>query len=197
MDRVQLVHLRDIAMEYLPTAQKAREDLKISRGNHRDYAIQLWSRAKMVSCNVASTGVEMAAAKLLEAVASWDAYDPDDPGQQDLTHQELYNLSIRQITKATKDLAQVTGRTITFDCTSLKDENISESERATLLKLILGMAIDAYAYKPGSRNTATGNNHGSIKAALQKIGLNADEKTISKYLKEAVEAYPDAKPCKS
>ncbi len=71
-------------------------------------------------------------------------------------------------------------------------------ERASMLKLILGMAIDRYGFDPDKiRNPATGSNNGSIRAALQKIGLNADEKTISKYLKEAAEANPDARPGKS
>lgn len=77
-------------------------------------------------------------------------------------------------------------------------KDLTETERSTMLKLILSMAIDAYGYDPDkSRNTATGSNNGSIKAALQKIGLDADGKTISKYLKDAAERYPDAKPRKT
>jgi hypothetical protein len=73
-------------------------------------------------------------------------------------------------------------------------KDLSETERNTMLKMIIGMAIDAYKYDPGKgRNTATGNNNGSIKTGLEKLGLSLDEKTISKYLKEAAERYPDAK----
>jgi hypothetical protein len=73
-------------------------------------------------------------------------------------------------------------------------KDLSETERNTMLKLILGMAIDAYKYDPGkTRNTATGNNNGSIKTGLEKLGLSLDEKTISKYLKEAAERFPEAK----
>lgn len=76
--------------------------------------------------------------------------------------------------------------------------DLSETERNTMLKLIVGMAIDAYGYDPDSKkNPATGNNNGSIKAALERVGLSADEKTIIKYLKEAVDRYPDVKPRKS
>lgn len=78
----------------------------------------------------------------------------------------------------------------------LKTE-LTENERDTLLKLILCMAIDSYGHDPASKkNPSTGKNNGSIKAALEKHGLSADEKTISKYLKEAAERYPDAKPVK-
>jgi hypothetical protein len=77
-------------------------------------------------------------------------------------------------------------------------KDLSETERNTMLKLILGMAIDSYGYDPAkTKNSATGNNSGSIKAALEKIGLSADEKTISKYLKTAAEQYPAAKPHKN
>jgi hypothetical protein len=75
---------------------------------------------------------------------------------------------------------------------------VTDTERGTMLKLILGMAMDGYRYIPNSSyNTATGNGKGSIKAGLQKVGLDADEKTISKYLKEATEHYPAAKSLKS
>jgi hypothetical protein len=59
------------------------------------------------------------------------------------------------------------------------------------------MAIDAYGYDHGSnKNTATGGGGGSIQASLQRSGLSADQKTIIRYLKEAVERYPTAKPRK-
>jgi hypothetical protein len=71
---------------------------------------------------------------------------------------------------------------------------LSDSERHSLLKLVLGMAIDSYKYKPGgSRNTATGENKGSIAAALQKIqGLEMDADTIRKYIKEAEDRFKDS-----
>jgi len=75
--------------------------------------------------------------------------------------------------------------------------DLSDTERNFMLKLIIGMAIDGYGYDPNAtRNKATGNNNGSIKAALDELGLRADEKTISKYLKLAAESYPEAKPRK-
>ncbi|MEQ1637651.1 MAG: hypothetical protein ABL903_13250 [Methylococcales bacterium] len=74
---------------------------------------------------------------------------------------------------------------------------LKETERNTMLKLIIGMAIDAYGYDPNNnRNTATGGNKGSIKAGLEKVGLSADEKTIKKYLDDAAKQFPEAKPRK-
>ncbi len=77
-------------------------------------------------------------------------------------------------------------------------EELTTKERGTMLKLILGMAMDAYKYDPEKgRNSATGGKNGGIKAALQCLELGVDEKTISKYLIEAATLYPDAKPRKS
>jgi len=69
----------------------------------------------------------------------------------------------------------------------------------SLLKIVLGMAIDAYQYDPDkTKNAATGSNSGSIHAALAKIdGLATDADTIRKYLTEAVKKYPTAKQRKS
>jgi hypothetical protein len=64
--------------------------------------------------------------------------------------------------------------------------DITSTERSTMLKLIIGMAMDAYGYdKDKRRNNATGTNKGSIKAGLEKKGILMDDETIRKYLKEA------------
>ena len=71
---------------------------------------------------------------------------------------------------------------------------MSEKERPQVLKIMLGMAMDKYGYKPGaSKNTATGKNRGSIHAALESFGLNVSDDTIRKYLDEAVEIFPEVK----
>lgn len=69
----------------------------------------------------------------------------------------------------------------------------------SLLKIVLGMAIDAYKYDPDAqKNKATGANYGSIAASLEKIpGLKTEPDTIRKYLTEAAKRYPSAKPLKS
>jgi len=74
----------------------------------------------------------------------------------------------------------------------------TETEKQTLLKLVLGMAMDKYGYDPTvTRNKATGNNNGSIRAGLQSFdGLDVSDDTIRKYLDEAVEQFPNAKPIK-
>ncbi|WP_262967172.1 hypothetical protein [Methylobacter psychrophilus] len=73
-------------------------------------------------------------------------------------------------------------------------EELKESERNSLLKLVLGMAIDGYRYDPyKTKNTSTGGKNGSIQAALNRCGLELDQKTINRYLTEANKKYP-AKP---
>jgi hypothetical protein len=61
----------------------------------------------------------------------------------------------------------------------------TDNERNTMLKLIIGMAINAYGYDPeDTRNKATGDKNG-IRAKLQTHGINISDDTIRKYLKEA------------
>lgn len=59
------------------------------------------------------------------------------------------------------------------------DKGINETERSTMLKLIIGMAIDNYGFDPmASKNKATGEDSGSIKSALDRAGINIDADTI-------------------
>lgn len=63
--------------------------------------------------------------------------------------------------------------------------DLSDTERNTMLKLIIGMAIDAYGYKPDNiRNSATGDKNG-ISAKLRTQGISISDDTVRKYLTEA------------
>lgn len=78
-----------------------------------------------------------------------------------------------------------------FPVEKLKISPISQTERNTMLKLILGMSMDAYGYNPkATKNKATGENYGSIKAALDRLGISVDADTIRKYLNEAKDLLP-------
>lgn len=73
-----------------------------------------------------------------------------------------------------------------------QDNFMPESEKSSLLKLVLGMAVASYGYDPKEkRNSASGDNSGSIADSLAAIGLNIDSDTVRKYLKEAKELYAD------
>ena len=68
---------------------------------------------------------------------------------------------------------------------------IGTTERNTLHRMILGMAIEKYGYDPEARrNVATGGNNGSICADLDKAGLAVDADTIREHLKAAVASTP-------
>ena len=72
------------------------------------------------------------------------------------------------------------------------NENVTNSpkERNSMLAVIYGMAISKYGYKPeAARNTATGENAGSINADLESLELPCSGETIKKYLKEAHAIY--------
>lgn len=64
-------------------------------------------------------------------------------------------------------------------------KNLTETERNTMLKLIIGMAIDAYGYDPKShRNALTGDKNG-LSAKLLTHNIKISDDTIRKYLNEA------------
>ena len=72
---------------------------------------------------------------------------------------------------------------------------VSEKERDSLLKIVLGMAIAKYGYKTGAkRNAATGEGDDSISKDLELNGLHTDPETIRKFIKEAAERFGDKLP---
>lgn len=81
----------------------------------------------------------------------------------------------------------------------IAEESLKEPERVSLLKMVLGMAIEGYGYVPKSnqngkqRSSASGDKSGSICADLKLCGLNLADDTIRKYLKLAEERFPNAK----
>jgi len=73
----------------------------------------------------------------------------------------------------------------TYTDTKNKD-GLSQNERTSMLKIILGMAVSKYKYQgEAARNAATGENKDSIPSDLEKIGLDLDPDTIRRYLNEA------------
>lgn len=65
---------------------------------------------------------------------------------------------------------------------SLGDGQLSTRERDTLLKLVIGMAVEAYRHDPDAARSPT---PGEIAADLEKHGLSMTDDTVRKYLKEA------------
>lgn len=79
---------------------------------------------------------------------------------------------------------------------SLNNENkpLSTTERNTLLKLVIGMAVKGYRYDPAaSKNAATKE----IADDLAGLGITITDDTVRKYLKQAADAVLPAKPRQS
>jgi len=73
-----------------------------------------------------------------------------------------------------------------------KKEDVSETERDSVLKILLGMAVSKYDYDPSAnRNSATGDKAGSISADLAKLGLDVCSDTIRSYMNEAEKEFGD------
>lgn len=67
-----------------------------------------------------------------------------------------------------------------------EDKSLGKRERDTLLKLILGMAIEGYKYNPEALKSETANE---ISTDLSKHQLNVSDETVRKYLKEAAKLF--------
>lgn len=65
-------------------------------------------------------------------------------------------------------------------------QGLGMRERDSLLKMVLGMAMEQYAHDPYAKRTETA---GHIESDIASIGLTLDQDTIRKYLKEARERF--------
>lgn len=66
-------------------------------------------------------------------------------------------------------------------------ESLSERERQTLYKMIIGMATDAYGYDP---NASRSPFHKELEGILDGLGISVSDDTIRDKLKEAAELLP-------
>ena len=185
ISEIELYRLRDIAYKYLPAAQN-----RMLASNHRcdDYWYKLYSDSTMQS-NMNLSAIEMSAIRLLQAVASYAIPVVD---HNEITPEEHEEYSVNSITRAVKTLSETTGQNIQFlapDAAPIKENKIFlETERNTMLKLIIGMAINAYSYDPkATKNGLTGSNKNGLSAKLMTHGISINDDTIRKYLNEAKE----------
>ena len=95
------------------------------------------------------------------------------------------------IRKGIEQYRNESGNTLRFywkDNVPTDEKPMSENERNTLLKLILGMAIDGYSYQVNDdRSPLTGTTSDGLSAMLKTHGIEISHKTIKKYLTEAKE----------
>jgi hypothetical protein len=71
-----------------------------------------------------------------------------------------------------------------------EDKPLWISERDSLLKLVIGMAVQGYSYNPEARKSSI---VAEIKSDIEQLGLALDDDTIRSYLKQASTKLP-AKP---
>ncbi len=122
---IELMKLRDIAFEYLPVVRDSMQAKdKILRMRKKDYYTMLFSRVTL-QCSISMTANELAAMRLLQALASYACYDINDPEQRcaGATPEEMYASTISGIAKSVEILSKVTGQTIKFDDGSIETEN--------------------------------------------------------------------------
>lgn len=65
-----------------------------------------------------------------------------------------------------------------------QEKSLGKRERETLLKIVIGIAINGYGYTPNSLKSPAPKE---IADDLSKLGLNVSDDTVRKYLREAVE----------
>jgi hypothetical protein len=74
------------------------------------------------------------------------------------------------------------------DSTAKITDELLPKERDSLLKLVIGMAVEQYGYDPkAARNDATAN----IETDLRNLGIPLDRNTILKWVRAGAELLPD------
>lgn len=72
--------------------------------------------------------------------------------------------------------------------TGLRDnDELKTREKGTLLKLVIGIAVEQYGY---DQDVSRGEAVKNIASDLERVGLSLDRKTIRKWLTEAAELLP-------
>lgn len=71
-----------------------------------------------------------------------------------------------------------------------KVQDLTTTERNSLLKLVIGMAVGGYGYDPSAARSTSAPD---IVADLEKAGVRLEADTVRKYLKEAAELLPGGK----
>jgi hypothetical protein len=109
--------------------------------------------------------------------------------QADMNATKIENEKLKQ--KISAKLEEIRGLELQIESMSRimskpQVNELTETERNSMLKIILGMAVHKYRYKIGaSRNEATGTNKNSIQHSVEMLGLRINDDTIRKYLVEA------------
>lgn len=87
---------------------------------------------------------------------------------------------------AQRDLLLAELETLRADKGNIPEKPLKSKERQTILKLIIGMAIDGYGFDPNASRSPTARE---ISSSLALLGISIDEDTVRNWLKEAKEVY--------
>ena len=80
------------------------------------------------------------------------------------------------------------------DAQAIAEKPLGTTERQTLLRLVIGMAVQGYRFDPlAKRNTAVSE----IADDLAAVGIRIDPDTVRRYLKEAAETVLPSKTAQS
>lgn len=143
-------------------------------------------------------------------IADWKSlYDKSREAFSELqsaaaAQQEVYQETIKSNSKALDDYAAASAKSIneykellenaeekinklTNDASATRKQDIGPRERDNLLRLIIGMAIDAYGYDVKAQRSPLARE---LSGHLQLLGLSLSDDTIRKYLDEAKELLP-------
>lgn len=130
MNEIQLAQWRDIAIKYLPAAQKFREEVKARPTEDREsqsYAMGLWNIADKTIARHEATAAERVAAMVLQALSEWETYDPAtlpalnkmerarNPAHNDMSDKDMRCYLMQGILNAIQTLKNVTGCAISLD----------------------------------------------------------------------------------
>lgn len=70
------------------------------------------------------------------------------------------------------------------------EENINPKSRTSLLKIVIGVAVDKYRYDSKANVTYTASQ---IQSSVERAGLTIDDDTVRRWLREAAELLKDPK----
>lgn len=126
LDRLDVLQLRDAAIEYLPLAQQARDIAKKNYCTHEQYFHSLFFAAMRTRALATASAAEIVAADVLYVIALWAGFDHKSTERQaelELNESELEMLMIGEIARTADKLAHVTGRTFRIELPAKSKSN--------------------------------------------------------------------------
>ena len=145
------------------------------------YAKQIFRRTKPATILAWAKARRISVPERLEAIS-------EEYGHRTPDWKAAYDQQVDQIKALEAQIAELADAAST---PTPKPASAITRERNTLLKLVLGLAMDCYGYRPLSPRSSTASD---ISGALLGQGISISEDTVRKYLADAAEFAPDPTP---